>query len=126
MTPTLAALAGEHAHLRLGVITNGFADQQRLKLQHVGLAGLLQHTTVSGEAGAAKPDPRIFQIACDELRLPPSRVAYVGDRLDIDAVVAIAAGLSGIWLDRDNTGTEAPVPRIRTLTELVPLIGSIE
>ncbi|MFD7341476.1 HAD family hydrolase [Streptomyces violascens] len=117
------ALAAEPRHLRLGVITNGDADQQRRKLQHVGLTGLLQQATISSEAGAAKPDARIFWMACSGLQLQPSQVVYVGDRLQTDAEAAIAAGLHGIWLDRRDTTSVTSVPRIRTLTELAPLLG---
>lgn len=122
VTPALDALTADHRQLSLGVITNGDADQQRRKLQHVGLTSLLQHATISSEAGAAKPDAKIFRTACSELQLQPSQVVYVGDRLQTDAEAAIAAGLHGIWLDRRDAASATSVPRIRTLTELVPLL----
>jgi putative hydrolase of the HAD superfamily len=125
VTPALADLADEHGHLRLGVITNGDADQQRRKLRAVGLTGLLRHATISGEAGAVKPEAKIFQAACRELRLAPSRVVYVGDRLRTDAEAANAAGLHGIWLDRHDTTTSTAVSRIRTLTELAPILTGL-
>ncbi|MFI6521056.1 HAD family hydrolase [Spirillospora sp. NPDC050679] len=116
--PALAELAG----LRLGVITNGDAAQQRAKLARLALP--LPHVTISSEAGAAKPAPEIFQAACADLALPPSAVAYVGDRLDVDAVAATAAGLRGVWLDRADAPPPAdpPVPRITTLAELRALL----
>lgn len=122
VTPALSALAAEHGQLRLGIITNGDADQQRRKLKSVGLTSLLQHATISSEAGAAKPDTKIFWTACSELRLLPSQVVYVGDRLQTDAEAAIAAGLHGIWLHRHDTTPTTSVCRIRTLTELAPLL----
>ncbi|GAA2146291.1 HAD family hydrolase [Kitasatospora kazusensis] len=123
--PALAALTAEPRQLRLGVITNGDADQQRRKLQHVGLTSLLQHATISSEAGAAKPDAKIFRIACSELQLQPSQVIYVGDRLQTDAEAAVAAGLRGIWLDRSDAISVTSVPRIRTLIELAPLLTQL-
>ncbi|WP_441248161.1 HAD family hydrolase [Kitasatospora sp. McL0602] len=125
VTPALAVLTAEPRQLRLGVITNGDADQQRRKLQHVGLTSLLQHATISSEAGAAKPDAKIFRTACSELQLQPSQVVYVGDRLQTDAEAAIAAGLHGIWLDRRDIASVTSVPRIRTLTELAPLLTQL-
>jgi putative hydrolase of the HAD superfamily len=122
VTPSLAALTSGHKQLRLGIITNGDADQQRRKLKNVGLTSLLKHATISSEVGAAKPAAKIFQTACSELQLPPSQVAYVGDRLRTDAEAALSAGLLGIWLERHETDLITAVPRIRTLTELNPFL----
>lgn len=121
--PTLATLNAEYGQLRLGTITNGDADQQRHKLERVGLHCLLQHATISSDVGAAKPDAKIFRTACADLQLRPSQVVYVGDRLQTDARAAIDAGLHGVWLDRQRTTTSTSVPRIRTLTQLVPLLN---
>ncbi|MEV6432537.1 HAD family hydrolase [Nocardia sp. NPDC051463] len=123
VAPAMAALAAEHPKVRLGVITNGDARQQRRKLAKVGLLGLVDHATISSEVGVAKPHPAIFSAACDALRLPSSQVVYIGDRLRTDAEAAIAAGLRGIWLDRRDTGVATPAERIKSLTELPPLIS---
>nr|WP_255519046.1 HAD family hydrolase [Kitasatospora sp. SID7827] len=108
---------------RLGVITNGEGDIQRRKLRAVGLAELAPHTTASAEAGCAKPDPAIFHLACRTLGVAPEHTAYVGDRLDVDAEAATAAGLLGIWLDREPSGERPSVPRIHSLAELALLLG---
>lgn len=125
VAPTLSTLATEYGRLRLGVLTNGEARQQRQKLEKVCLTSVLPHVTVSSETGVAKPDARIFHAACDELQLPPSHVVYVGDWPRTDAEAANAAGLHGIWLDRHDTTTttSTPAPRIRTLSELAPLLA---
>ncbi|MFD0360536.1 HAD family hydrolase [Nocardia sp. GCM10030253] len=122
VAPTLAALAAEHGQLRLGVITNGDSEQQRRKLTKVGLGGLLANVTISSEIGIAKPHPAIFLAACDALRLPPSRVVYLGDRLRTDAEAAIAAGLQGVWLDRGDTGVATAAQCVTSLTELPALL----
>ncbi|GAA2132691.1 HAD family hydrolase [Actinomadura napierensis] len=110
--------------LRLGVITNGDAEQQRAKIERIGLADRLPYLVTSGETGTAKPDPEIFRLACTGLGLAPGEVVYVGDRLDVDARGAASAGLVGVWLDR--SGGPAPdgldVPRITTLDELPSLL----
>ena len=121
--PALAGLNTECSQLRLGIITNGDAYQQRRKLEQVGLDSLLPHVTISSDVGAAKPDAEIFRTACAALQLRPSQVVYVGDRLRTDAQAAIDAGLHGVWLDRHDTTISASVPRIRTLTQLAPLLS---
>ncbi|GAB3966762.1 HAD family hydrolase [Actinoallomurus acanthiterrae] len=116
--PALDALTERCRHVRLGVVTNGDADQQRQKLLRVGLAADLPDVIASSEVGAAKPDPKIFREGCARLSLAPAEVAYVGDRLETDAMAARNAGLHGIWLNRDAK----PAPRgptvIQTLRDL--------
>lgn len=92
--------------LRIAVISNAPGPYQRKKIASVGLAGAFDELVLSGELGVAKPDGRIFAAACSALELRPEEVAHVGDRLDLDAVGAVHAGMHGIWLDRG--GEAAP------------------
>jgi putative hydrolase of the HAD superfamily len=116
---------------RFGVITNGKLQFQGAKIDGVGLGPWVEHIIASGEIGIAKPDPRIFLIACGVFEVEPSDAVYVGDRLHTDAVGAAAAGLLGVWLDRRGIATPAHlaeaaaagVPVIRTLTELPALLA---
>ena len=120
----------EAAGLPLGVITNADGSIQRRKLTALGLAERLPTFIAASEAGAAKPDPEIFVAGCRQLELPAARVAYVGDRLDIDARAARDAGLLGIWVDRSGEaaalaerGEEPGVPMVEALTELSVVLG---
>ena len=113
--PCLEALDG----FRVGVVSNSDGPHQRAKLASVGLADAFEVVVVSGDVGHAKPDPRIFVEACRRLDLPPSAVVYVGDRLDVDAQGAVAAGLHGVWLDRAGVGS-AP-GGVRSITTLAAL-----
>ncbi|WP_433463171.1 HAD family hydrolase [Spirillospora sp. CA-128828] len=121
---TLAVLAG--GGLRLGVITNGDAEQQRTKVRRIGFADRLPVVVASSETGQAKPAAGIFRTACAALGVEPDAAAYVGDRLITDAQGAAAAGLTGVWLDR--SGDPAPdaldVPRITTLDALPGLLDA--
>lgn len=123
--PGLDTLAEQHPHLRLGVLTNGDADQQRKKLLHVGLAAELPDIIASSEVGAAKPNAEIFHTGCAQLCLAPNEVAYVGDRLHADAIAATNAGLHGIWLNRNNDTTTTEPPVIQTLNDLHALLTDI-
>jgi putative hydrolase of the HAD superfamily len=88
------------AGTRLGVITNGEPDYQQVKLDRTDLTDRFEHVVASGGVGFAKPDPRIFAAACARFDVNPSKAAYVGDRLETDAIGAARAGLTGIWLNR--------------------------
>ena len=115
--PTLAALK-----TRVGVLTNGRHDQQQAKLVASGLRSAVEALVTSDELGVAKPSGAAFAAACDAFGLPPKEVVYVGDRLDVDAHAACAAGLRGIWLNRAGAEAATTVETIRSLHELPALI----
>jgi putative hydrolase of the HAD superfamily len=123
--PCLDALGGAH---RLGVVSNGNAAQQRLKLSRLGILDRFSCVVLSEDCGWAKPDPRIFARACELGDATPPNVIHVGDRRDIDAFGAVRAGLRAVWLDRRNSeldGQSSPdVTRITTLAHLPWLVGS--
>jgi putative hydrolase of the HAD superfamily len=124
--PALAALAAAHPSVALGVVTNGEGEPQRAKLAAIGLSEHFEVVVASGEEGVAKPDAGIFALACERLGAERELTVHVGDRLDLDAEGAVAAGLRGVWLDRLGT---APGPghvvRISTLHELPAAIASL-
>jgi HAD superfamily hydrolase (TIGR01509 family) len=68
----------------------------------VGLPVDLVVSSVS--LGARKPDPAFFSALVERLRLEPSEVAYVGDRVDNDVVPAAMAGLVAVHLRRGPWG----------------------
>lgn len=124
--PALAALAAAHPSLALGVVTNGENEPQRAKLATIGLRERFPIVVASGEEGVAKPDAEIFVLACERLGVQREQAAHVGDRLDLDAEGAAAAGLHGIWLDRLGTApSPAHVTRISTLHELPAALARV-
>jgi putative hydrolase of the HAD superfamily len=113
--PALIAL--RERGLRLVVVSNwDFSLHERLA--ETGLTPLLDGAIASAEAGAAKPDPAIFERA---LELAGTRDAWhVGDSPEADVEGARAAGLRAVLISRD-----APAPgAIRSLGELIPLASS--
>ena len=112
------------AGLRLGVITNSDPGHQRRKLASVGLADAFDVLVISGELGFGKPSPAIFEHACQALDVAPAEAVHVGDRLDLDALAAVDAGLLGVWLDRAGAaGDERRVPVVTTLDALPALVA---
>lgn len=84
----------------LGILSNGNAQQQRKKLESLGIAARFSVVVTSEAVGVAKPDPRIFTLACHAAAAHPTQCVYVGDRLETDARAAHRAGWTGIWLHR--------------------------
>ncbi|MCL4508732.1 MAG: HAD family hydrolase [Chloroflexi bacterium] len=81
---------------------------------------------MSGECGAGKPDPRIFQRALHHFRVPPPAAVMVSDSLERDIAGAYAAGCRPIWINRLGAvppASSAPTPAITTLSELPLLLA---
>jgi putative hydrolase of the HAD superfamily len=82
----------ERMGLRLAVVSNwdialaGYLEQ-------LGLAGSFETVVTSAEAGAPKPDPRIFRLALERMRVPPERALHIGDS-EADEEGARAAGMA--------------------------------
>jgi putative hydrolase of the HAD superfamily len=105
------------------VLSNGNQAQQEDKLRRTGLLALSGRVLTSDLLGVAKPFPETFVRACAVSGVEVSRAVYVGDRLDVDAEVATAAGLRGVWLDRLGQSVPTPLARISSLAELPAVLG---
>lgn len=115
----------EHlAHLPKGIISNGNSRHQRRKLRDTGILGHFAVVVISDRAGAAKPRREIFLEACRRAGVPPSRCVYIGDRIDSDVHASQAAGMRGIWLDRNNSRPPGGIDTIRSLADLPSRIGN--
>jgi len=84
--------------LKLGLITNGFAETHYEKLELLGLERSFDAVLCADEVGMLKPDPRIFLHACELLGTAPSRAAMVGDRFFRDISGAREAGLFTVYV----------------------------
>lgn len=59
------------------------------------------------EIGSFKPHPRGFLLACERWGLEPRQVLMVGDRVEVDAAGAAAAGMPSVIIGRRQS---APLP----------------
>jgi putative hydrolase of the HAD superfamily len=103
---------------RLGVVSNADGRVRRL-LEDAGLATHLEIILDSAHVGVEKPDPRIFLAATEDLGLPPSSCAYIGDVYEIDILGARSAGLRAILIGASPAPD--PVERVETLAGLLEL-----
>lgn len=81
--------------LRTGMVSN-FDHRLPDVLAALGLAPLLDVVVLPGDAGAAKPDPRIFALALARLGVAAAEAVYLGDDADDDIAGATAAGLQAV------------------------------
>jgi putative hydrolase of the HAD superfamily len=103
-------------------LSNGNAD-----LAVIGLSRYFEHVLGASEAGAAKPDARIFELLLQRAGLEPAQVAYVGDDPHADVAGARAVGMQAVWVDRFGRPwpeeVEPPAHRVGNLSELVALLA---
>lgn len=108
---------------KLGIITNAPGTATRL----FDRMGLLPHVDIVIESALVrieKPDPRIFHLALEQLKVRPEQSLFVGDLYHVDVVGAEAAGMTGVLLDPADLQSHRPCPRIRTLEELTPILNA--
>ncbi len=108
---------------RLGVVTNGIDRVQRSRLAASGIAPFFDAVVTSQSCGFAKPDPRILQVALDEMGVLPRHAVYVGDDPATDGAAARAAGVRFVWMDRGaDPRARRPRRRVTSLRGLADLL----
>ena len=90
------------------------------------LAGTLDETIFSCDVGVSKPDPRIYEIACERLGVEPAECLFVGDGANDELPGAERVGMSSVQLrapgERLTPDGEAWTgPSIEHLHEILPL-----
>ncbi|MCP4691634.1 MAG: HAD family hydrolase [Desulfobacterales bacterium] len=124
--PVIRLLADLQRRYPLFVITNGSGALQRGKLDKSGVARFFKIVFISGETGVAKPDPRMFEMAAEAVRLDPGEMLYVGDDPIRDMAGAAAAGMSICWISMNlpaPPGMPAPDHEIAAITDFKEIIA---
>ena len=106
----------------IGAITNGNADVHR-----IGIGRHFDFVVTPAEAGAAKPDPAIFELALNAAGAPPGSVVHVGDDPVRDVAGAAALGLRTVWMNPEGRpwpDQARPDAEIRALDALVPVVDA--
>ena len=107
---------------KVAVVTNGDADGQAAKIDHLELPALVDACCISGALGIRKPEPRIFQIAAERCGETLEGAWMVGDA-EVDVVGAQRAGIASIWLHRGRTWTREDLRPDRVADDLA---GALE
>jgi HAD superfamily hydrolase (TIGR01509 family) len=100
--------------LRLAIVANAWPEPARLVRREIAELGVTERVdaiVLSGEVGARKPDPAIFERALAELDVDPVEALMVGDGLATDVQGAASLGMStaqALWFraDDDMSGVE--------------------
>ena len=107
--------------LALGIISNWDSRLVRL-LTGLGFGDVLDDIVSSADVGLHKPDPRIFELACDRLGVSPHEAAHIGDHHYADVLGASAVGMRTVLIDRHGTADPDFSP-VHTLGDIERALG---
>ena len=108
--------------LRTGLITVCSEDVPRLWAE-TAFHGLFDAEVFSSSVGLRKPDPRIYQLALEQLDVPAGEAMFVGDGANDELAGAERVGMTAVMLERPGEEQpDWPGLRIRTLPELLSLV----
>lgn len=91
--------------LGVGIISN-WDNRLAGLLDGLGLGKYIDTVVSSANVGLHKPDPRIFELACERLGVATQDAAHVGDHHYADILGAEAVGMIPVLIDRWD-GTDA-------------------
>lgn len=116
-----------HDRYKLGIIANQSAGTAE-RLVQFGIRDYFDVVVASAEAGVAKPDKRIFELALSQAGCSVREACMVGDRLDNDIAPAAEMGMYTVWVRQSWFGRGNPdlvsfkpnvtVDRISEVTEI--------
>jgi putative hydrolase of the HAD superfamily len=113
------ALEYLHRKYPLHIITNGFPEIQRIKMQSGGILEYFAEIVTSAEAGCKKPDTGIFSYLIKKLNALPQDCIMIGDNLFTDIAGAKQAGIDAIFYNPQQHSHQSDVTyEISCLSEL--------
>ena len=110
--------------IKIGVLSNGFADVQYRKIANTGLTDLIDITVLSDDIDVNKPDRRLFDYAAAKAGSPtPGSNLMIGDNALTDIAGALGAGWHAIWLNLRSAKSAPGCAIARTAAEIGKILG---
>lgn len=113
---------------KLGVIANQVAGTKE-RLDNWNIGRYFDVVVASAEAGCAKPDLKIINLALEQANCNPNEAVMIGDRLDNDIIPAKLLGMKTVWVRQgfakyqsvhnDNEKPDYTIEAIDELTEIL-------
>jgi putative hydrolase of the HAD superfamily len=104
------------------------SEEVALLWEETEFAGLFESTVFSCVVGLAKPDPRIYLLACRELGVEPGEALFVGDGANDELAGAERVGMRAVLIHRPGKepywpgALDWPGPRVTSIPEVLELI----
>jgi 2-haloacid dehalogenase len=111
---------------QIAILSNGTPTMLEAAVKNSRLEEVIPQIFSVETAGVFKPDPRVYQIAVDELGLKPEEIVFQSSNA-WDAAGAAAFGLNVAWINRFGQSPERlpgkPNVEIKDLSELPELLA---
>ncbi|MCH2032224.1 MAG: YjjG family noncanonical pyrimidine nucleotidase [Tenacibaculum sp.] len=102
----------------LHIITNGFEEVQKIKLEKSQINDYFKVVVTSESVGVKKPNPKVFEFALKEANVSANMSIMIGDSLEADVLGALAVGISPIHLFKDIRSVDERVISVQALSEI--------
>lgn len=115
---------------KIGLISD-CSDEIPVIWPETPLATLFDAAVFSCTVGFRKPDPRIYNLATEQLSIPADRCLYIGDGGSQELSGALKAGMSPVLIRLDAESTEDHLsnrerwdgPTVRSLKEILDMVS---
>jgi putative hydrolase of the HAD superfamily len=112
--------------IRFGIVTNGIAQNQRKKIEHLNLHKVVETILISEETGYSKPDPEIFELFCQQTKARPEDTLFVGDDAMRDIWGAASLDMHTAWFADGRTWRHHDFAPDHTIQDLIEVIDYVQ
>jgi putative hydrolase of the HAD superfamily len=131
LVPRPGAIETLHELARRGIargLITVCSEDVELVWGETAFAGLFESEVFSCSSGLAKPDPRIYELACGELGVSPEEALFVGDGANDELAGAERVGMRAVLIHRPGkepywpAAKDWPGQRVTSIPELLELL----
>ena len=122
---TLIVLNSLKSKYRIHIITNGFKEVQKRKLEKSKLIQYFETVTISEDVGVKKPHKLIFDHALTAANAKVENSVMIGDNFNADILGALGVGMKAIYYDFHKTNEQGRenLIIIKNLKELIKILN---
>lgn len=110
---------------KTGIVANVWGGGMDPVLERLGIRGFFEAIVASVDVGFRKPDPRIFHLALDRLKLAPEEAIMVGDNPRTDIQAAHDLGMGTVRLMRGPNRTKPDMVKPDFRISNLSMLGQI-
>ena len=121
---TLTVLDLLQSKYKMHIITNGFKEVQKRKLQKSDLIQFFETVTISEDVGVKKPHKLIFHQALTAANANVKNSIMIGDNFNADILGALGVGMKAIYFDfhKTNEKEREDVIIVKSLKEIISIL----
>ena len=112
-----------YGKVKIALVSNGVSAIQRSRLAKCPLTPMFDAIVISEEVGAAKPDPKLIEVALDMLGCTDKKQAVMmGDSLTADIPAAVNAGVDSIFFSLKGKVSDVATHTVFTHEEALKIL----